>query len=244
MASDAFMIEAEGLTKRFGTFVAVTDVTFGIKAGEVVAFLGPNGAGKSTTMKMLTGFLAPTAGRARVCGIDVAQDRIAASARIGYLPENGPLYTDMSPVSLLRFFGQTRGMPGKALREAIDHVMGTCALRDVANKRISKLSRGYRQRVGLAHALLHGPDVLILDEPTSGLDPNQIQEIRGTLRTIGEEKTILLSTHLLQEVEAMATRVMVIHAGRLVFDGKPQELEKRGAAGGMEAAFRKLTEAA
>lgn len=235
------MIEAQGLTKCFGSLAAVRDLSFTIRAGEVVAFLGPNGAGKSTTMKILTGYLSPTAGKAKVAGIDVAEDRIAAAQKIGYLPENGPLYTDMTPISMLRFFGQARGMSRAYLDERLEKVMRLCGLSDVASKRIGTLSRGYRQRVGLAQALLHEPDVLILDEPTNGLDPNQIREVRRTLKKLGQQKTILLSTHLLQEVEAVATRVLVVNDGRLVFDGKPADFEKRGGEGGMDGAFHEMT---
>jgi ABC-2 type transport system ATP-binding protein len=238
------MIEAQGLSKSFGSFLAVRDVSFSIRTGEVVAFLGPNGAGKSTTMRMLTGYLAPSAGRVRVAGLDVAQDRIAAAAHIGYLPENGPLYTDMTPQSLLHFFGSARGMKKDRLAQRIGQVIELCGLHDVVGKRIGKLSRGYRQRVGLAQALLHEPDVLILDEPTNGLDPNQIQDVRRTLTQIGKEKTILLSTHLFQEVEAVATRVLMIHDGKLVFDGTPDDFAKRGGKKGLEGAFHALTNAA
>ena len=235
------MIETQGLTKCFGSFVAVRDLSFTVRAGEVVAFLGPNGAGKSTTMKMLTGYLSPTSGRAWVAGKDVLEDRIAAAASIGYLPENGPLYTDMTPMSMLEFFGQARCMAPAVLDERIRKVMHLCGLEDVVHRRIGKLSRGYRQRVGLAQALLHEPDVLILDEPTNGLDPNQIREVRRTLKQIGKQKTILLSTHLFQEVEAVATRVLVINDGRLVFDGLPSDFEKKGGPSGMEGAFHELT---
>jgi len=241
MPSDGAMIEARGLTKYFGTFMAVRGVSFSVSAGEVVAFVGPNGAGKSTTMRMLTGFLAPSTGVAKIAGIDVAADRIAAAERLGYLPENGPLYTDMTPEELLQFFARARGLAGAKRRERIVSVMDLCGLHDVAAKRISKLSRGYRQRVGLANTLLHEPDVLILDEPTSGLDPNQTLQARETLRQIGRERTILLSTHLLQEVEAMATRVLMIAEGRIVFDGSADELRAKGGADGMEGAFRELT---
>ena len=242
MATGVPMIEAEGLTKNFGAFTAVRDLNFRVRAGEVFGFLGPNGAGKSTTMRLLTGFLSPSAGLARVAGLDVASERIAAAARIGYLPENGPLYTDMTPEDMLDFFGRMRGIPRKARKERVDAMIGLCGLEEVVGRRISKLSRGYRQRVGLANALLHEPDVLILDEPTNGLDPNQIQQVRATLRRIGKKKTILLSTHLLQEVEAMATRVLMVSEGTLVFDGTPDELESMGGQRGMEGAFRSLTQ--
>jgi ABC-2 type transport system ATP-binding protein len=235
------MIEAAGLTKLYGEFAAVQDVSFSVNAGELVAFLGPNGAGKTTTMQMLTGYLTPTAGTARVAGLDVSRDRIAAAEHVGYLPENGPLYPDMTPSALLDFFGRARGLSAERRRKRTERVMDLCGLHDVAGKRISKLSRGYRQRVGLANALLHEPDVLILDEPTSGLDPNQIREVRDTLSRLGREKAVLLSTHVLQEVEAIATRVVLISEGRLVFDGTPEELAAKGGPEGMEAAFRELT---
>ncbi len=236
------MIEAVRLSKFYGEFAAIRDVTFSVPQGQVAAFLGPNGAGKSTTMKVLTGFLAPSAGTARVAGIDVAKDRIGASARLGYLPENGPLYPDMTPLGLLRFFGAARGLAGAELRSRIDDVAGRCAIRSVLEKPIRKLSKGYRQRVGMAQVLLHSPDVLIMDEPTTGLDPNQIREVRRLIRELGRSKTVLLSTHILQEVEAVADRVILIHRGRIVFDGTPEEM--RGAHVTLDEAFRALTEGA
>ena len=233
------MIEAEGLSKFYGIFAAIRDVSFQVHQGEVVAFLGPNGAGKSTTMKLLTGYLAPSEGVARIAGHDMQDDRLAGSERLGYLPENGPLYPDMTPHSLLSFFADARGMTPAYKRERIDAVVDICALESVFHKPISKLSKGYRQRVGMAQALLHEPDVLILDEPTAGLDPNQIREVRRTLRRLGEEKTILLSTHILQEVEALASRVIMINEGRLVYDGPVKELDKEGR--GLDDAFQRLT---
>ncbi len=233
------MIEAEGLTKFYGGFAAIRDVTFKVSRGEVVAFLGPNGAGKSTTMKLLTGYLAPSAGTARISGHDMSYDRLAGSARLGYLPENGPLYPDMSPRALLGFFADARGLSGPRKRERIDAVIDLCALGSVIGKPIGKLSRGYRQRVGMAHVLLHEPDVLIMDEPTAGLDPNQIHEVRETIRKLGENKTILLSTHILQEVEAMARRVLFIDEGRMVFDGPIDQLTRDGKP--LDVHFRELT---
>src|SRR4051812_39381535 len=220
----AAMIEADNLSKFYGDFTACRDVTFTINRGEVAAFLGPNGAGKSTTMKLLTGYLAPSIGSARIAGYDMANDRLEGAKHLGYLPENGPLYPDMTPRSLLRFFGSARGMSGDSLEERIEHVVDLCQLGTVIGKPIGKLSKGFRQRVGMAQVLLHEPDVLILDEPTAGLDPNQIREVRDTIRRIGQTKTILLSTHILQEVEAMCNRVIFINEGRLVFDGKPSEI--------------------
>jgi ABC-2 type transport system ATP-binding protein len=222
------MIEALGLSKFYGDFAATRDVTFSIHQGEVVAFLGPNGAGKSTTMKLLTGYLAPSTGSARIAGHDMATDRLAGAARLGYLPENGPLYPDMTPRTLLEFFADARGLSGAYKRERIEAVVDQCALGAVIGKAIGKLSKGYRQRVGMAQVLLHEPDVLILDEPTAGLDPNQIREVRETIRRLGENKTILLSTHILQEVDAMCSRVLFIDEGRLRYDGTPADLTSDG----------------
>ena len=235
------MIEARGLSKYYGDFAAIDDVSFSIPQGQVVAFLGPNGAGKSTTMKLLTGYLAPTRGSARVAGHDMATDRLAGSVRLGYLPENGPLYLDMTPRSLLEFFARARGLAPQRRATRIDEVVHQCALGDVIGKPIGKLSKGYRQRVGMAQVLLHEPDVLILDEPTAGLDPNQIREVRDTIRRLGESKTILLSTHILQEVEAIASRVLFINEGRLVFDGSVGELRKEGR--NLDDRFHELTTA-
>jgi ABC-2 type transport system ATP-binding protein len=233
------MIEAQGLSKYYGNFTAIRDVTFRIPQGEVVAFLGPNGAGKSTTMKLLTGYLSPSAGVAKIAGHNMAIDRLAGSSRLGYLPENGPLYLDMTPRALLNFFADARGLSGTRKKERIDAVIDLCALGSVIGKPIGKLSRGYRQRVGMAQVLLHEPDVLILDEPTAGLDPNQIHEVRETIRKLGKSKTILLSTHILQEVEAMAGRVLFIDEGRLVFDGTIEHFTKDGRH--LDEQFRRLS---
>jgi len=233
------MIEAEGLAKYYGSFAAIRDVSFQVRQGEVAAFLGPNGAGKSTTMKLLTGYLAPSAGVAKIAGHNMANDRLAGATRLGYLPENGPLYTDMTPRSLLNFFASARGLSSAAKRNRIEAVVELCALGSVIGKPIGKLSRGYRQRVGMAQVLLHEPDVLILDEPTAGLDPNQIHEVRQTIRKLGKSKTILLSTHILQEVEAMADRVLFINEGSMVYDATFKELESDGKPLGEH--FRQLT---
>jgi ABC-2 type transport system ATP-binding protein len=235
------MIEAIGLSKFYGVFAACRNISFEIKKGEIVAFLGPNGAGKSTTMKLLTGYLAPSEGSARIAGHNMATDRIAGSTRLGYLPENGPLYPDMTPHSILEFFADARGMESNRKQERIEAVIKLCLLESVIHRPISKLSKGFRQRVGMAQALLHEPDVLIMDEPTAGLDPNQIVEVRKTLRRIGEEKTILLSTHILQEVDAMCGRVILINEGSLVYDGPPRELTSKH--GSLDAAFHALTAA-
>jgi ABC-2 type transport system ATP-binding protein len=235
------MIEAEGLSKFYGDFAAIQDVTFNVYQGEVVAFLGPNGAGKSTTMKLLTGYLAPSAGTARIAGHDMSVDRLAGAMRLGYLPENGPLYPDMTPRSLLNFFADARGLKGSKKQSQIAEVVEICALGSVIGKPIGKLSRGYRQRVGMAQVLIHEPDVLILDEPTAGLDPNQIHEVRETIRRLGKSKTVLLSTHILQEVEAMASRALFINEGRIVFDDSIEALTKSGKP--LDVWFRELTAA-
>ena len=232
------MIEAGNLTKYFGQFMAVKDISFSIPHGQIVAFLGPNGAGKTTTMRLLTGFLRPSSGQAFIAGLDIATNRLKAAKRLGYLPENGPLYENMTPLELLRFFGRARELGNSQMSRGIDAVIEQCALKNVLEKPIGKLSRGYRQRVGLAQALLHDPDVLIMDEPTAGLDPNQIREFRANISNLARTKTILLSTHILQEVEAVADRVILIHDGRLVFDGTPDQLKKDGS---LEQSFYRMT---
>jgi ABC-2 type transport system ATP-binding protein len=236
------MIEAIELTKYYGEFAAIDNVSFSISKGEVAAFLGPNGAGKSTSMKLLTGYLSATRGTAKIAGHDMATDRIAGATKLGYLPENGPLYPDMTPASLLKFFGDARGIKGQKLEQRIEYVVNLCSLKTVYGKPIGKLSKGFRQRVGMAQALLHEPDVLILDEPTAGLDPNQIYDVRQTLKQIGKEKTILLSTHILQEVEAVASRVLFINEGRLVFDGTIEDFRKKDI--NLDNTFRNLTKIA
>jgi len=242
MTDAGIMIQAEKLSKIYGSFHAIKDVSFSVPRGQVAAFLGPNGAGKTTTMKILTGFLSPSSGVARIAGHDVSNDRLAAAEKLGYLPENGPLYQDMTPLSLLKFFGEARSMPPGRLRDRIEAVTALLSLKSVLEKPIYKLSKGYRQRCGMAQALLHEPDVLIMDEPTSGLDPNQIRDVRATIRELGKSKTILLSTHILQEVEAVADRVIFVHAGEIVFDGTPQEMKARGPS--LDDVFHQLTGAA
>lgn len=237
-ATKKTMIEAVGLSKYYGSFVAVEDVTFRIPEGEVVAFLGPNGAGKSTTMRLLTGYMAPSRGQAFIAGHNMVSDRLEGAKVLGYLPENGPLYPDMTPRGLLNFYAHARGLCWSERRKRIGEVIELCSLESVVGKPIGKLSRGYRQRVGMAQVLLHEPDVLILDEPTAGLDPNQIHDVRMTIRRLGESKTILLSTHILQEVDAMADRVIFIDEGRLIFDGKVNDLTKGHP---LDERFRELT---
>ena len=236
--SSGAMIEAVGLSKFYGPFAATQNITFSVPRGQVAAFLGPNGAGKSTTMKLLTGFLAPSEGVARIGGFDVATDRLKAAEILGYLPENGPLYLEMTPAEILNFLGSARGMSRSRLRERLEFVATKCSLQGVWGKSISKLSKGYRQRVGMAQALLHDPQVLILDEPTSGLDPNQTHDVRELILSLAKTKTILLSTHVLQEVRAVCSRVILINEGRLVLDGTVEELEGKT---GMDSRFRELT---
>jgi ABC-2 type transport system ATP-binding protein len=236
--SSKTMIRAQRLSKFYGAFVAIRDISFDIPEGQIVAFLGPNGAGKSTTLKILSGYLAPSEGAAAIAGINVHDQRQEAARRFGYLPENGPLYGEMTPRALLRFFGEIRGLGSDVLQTRMETVIETCGLHHVLEKPINKLSRGYRQRVGLAQALLHDPEVLIMDEPTAGLDPNQIREFRLNMKELAKEKTILLSTHILQEVEAVADRVILISEGRMVFDGAPDELKEEGS---MEKPFYRLT---
>lgn len=231
------MIEIQSLTKRFGTITAVDDLSFRVEPGEVLGFLGPNGAGKSTTMKMVTGFLSPTAGDIRVCGHDVLSDPASAQACIGYLPEGAPLYPDMNPRSMMRFVGRARGMAPARLQARIEEVCRLVHLESVMDQRIETLSKGFKRRVGLALAILHDPDVLVLDEPTDGLDPNQKHEVRELIRTMSAGKVIVLSTHILEEVEAVCTRAMIVAQGRIKFDGTPAELRGRSRfAGAIEVA--------
>ncbi len=233
------MIEAKGLSKFYGPFVAVQDISFSIPQGQIVALLGPNGAGKTTAMRLLTGYLAPSQGTATIAGLDVHLDRTDASRKLGYLPENGPLYPDMTALELLSFFGEAREIEPGTLKKRLDLVTEQCEIKLVLEKPIGKLSRGLRQRVGLAQALLHDPEVLIMDEPTAGLDPNQIRHFRDNIKELGRRKTILISTHILQEVDAIADRVLFIHNGRMVFDGTPKELEEDGS---LEKPFYRLTQ--
>lgn len=221
------MIEIKGLVKRFGPFTAVDAVSFNVQRGEVLGFLGPNGAGKSTTMKMITGYLTPTAGTAVVCGHDVAAEPLAVKQRIGYLPEGAPAYPDMTPESFLHFIAGIRGLSGAARKSRIDEVVSRVHLQGVMRQSIETLSKGYKRRVGLAQALLHDPEVLIMDEPTDGLDPNQKHEVRTLIQEISARKAIVLSTHILEEVDAVCTRAIVISRGRIVADGTPEMLRSK-----------------
>ena len=221
------MIEISNITKRFGALTAVDDVSFSVGRGEVLGFLGPNGAGKSTTMKMVTGFLTPDRGTIRIGGVDIAANPVDVKRWIGYLPEGAPLYGEMTTRGLLRFIAEVRGFSGAEADRRIDGVVEKVSLKSVLQMPIDTLSKGFKRRVGLAQAILHDPQILILDEPTDGLDPNQKHEVRSLIRGMSEEKVIVLSTHILEEVEAVCTRATIIANGRIVSDGTPDELLRR-----------------
>jgi ABC-2 type transport system ATP-binding protein len=224
------MIEANGLTKHFGSRIAVDHLTFSIAVGETVGFLGPNGAGKSTTMRLLTGFLGPTAGTARVGGFDVAENPLEARKRMGYLPESNPLYREMRVSEFLHYRAKIKGLARYQERvKAVNSAMDRCRISDVSGRIIGQLSKGYRQRVGLADCILGSPPLLILDEPTVGLDPNQVLETRSLIQELGTERTVFLSTHILHEVERLCKRVIIINHGRIAADGAPEELRKKYA---------------
>ncbi|MDR3499719.1 MAG: ABC transporter ATP-binding protein [Parvibaculum sp.] len=226
-ASGEAMIAIDGLTKRFGPFTAVDNISFTVARGEVLGFLGPNGAGKSTTMKMITGFLAPSEGTARVCGHDVVTDQLAAQRMIGYLPEGAPAYSDMTPRGFLKFIARVRALSGAAADKAIDEAVEATELQGVLDQPIDTLSKGFRRRVGLAQSILHNPPVLIMDEPTDGLDPNQKHEVRKLIARMSPDKAIIISTHILEEVDAICSRALIIDRGRIVADGTPAELTAR-----------------
>ncbi len=224
------MIEIRNLTKKFGSNVVLDNISFTVKKGEVLGFLGPNGAGKTTTMKIITTFWTPTAGEVKVAGLDVVKDSLAVRAKIGYLPETVPLYDDMRVYEYLRFVAEIRGLVGEEIKKRIKEVVEVCGLRKVVRQPIEELSKGYRQRVGLAQAIMHNPEILILDEPTTGLDPNQIVEIRELIKKLGQEKTVIFSTHILSEVSATCDRVLIINNGRIVGEGSPEELAAKAGA--------------
>ena len=250
------MIEVRGITKSFGTTLALDDVSFRIGRGEILGFLGPNGAGKSTTMKIITTFLAPDEGTITVDGIDVLEQPLSVRSRIGYLPENVPLYPDMNVHEYLKFVGEARGLAGARLRERLDWCVQACGLVTEYKKPIGELSKGFRQRTGLAQALIHDPDILILDEPTSGLDPLQILGIRDLIKSLAGHKTIIFSTHILQEVGPVTDRVVIINEGAIIADGRLDDLAReamgqarlflglRRRADGVEDALRRLPEVA
>lgn len=234
-------IQVQTLQKVYGQQIAVNNISFSVKQGEIVGFLGPNGAGKSTTMKILTGYLQPDSGQAFIAGIDVAQQPLVAKSKLGYLPESNPLYFDMYVREYLHFMADVHQISNK--KERIEAVIGQVGLSPESHKKIGQLSKGYKQRVGLAAALIHDPEVLILDEPTTGLDPNQIIEIREVIRSLGNNKTILFSTHILQEVEAVCNRVIIINKGNLIADNSLSELHSRHSKPVIRVEFKEALEA-
>jgi len=221
------MIKVKNLTKKFGETLALDGVSFDVSKGEVLGFLGPNGAGKSTTMRIITAFIAPTSGTVEIDGLDVTDNSLETRKKIGYLPENVPLYDDMKVVEYLRFIGGIRGIGKFEIKEKIKKMIEVCGLQKVIRRNIGELSKGFRQRVGLAQAMIHDPEVLVLDEPTTGLDPNQIAEIRSLIKTLGQNKTVILSTHILPEVSATCSRVIIINNGKIAATGTPKELASK-----------------
>jgi len=232
------MIEIKNLSKKFDNNIILDDITFTVKKGEILGFLGPNGAGKTTTMKIITSFWSPSSGDVIIDGINITKDSISTRRKIGYLPETVPLYEDMRVYEYLRFVAEARGLSKTEVKNRIKEVVETCGLRDVIRQPIDELSKGYRQRLGLAQAIIHNPDILILDEPTTGLDPNQIVEIRKLIKELGKEKTVIFSTHILGEVSAVCDRAIIINKGRIVGEGSPEELTKK--AGGKEVVYVKI----
>src|SRR6266576_611974 len=226
------MIKVENLTKAFGPKLAVNNISFTVERGEVLGFLGPNGAGKSTTMRMITGFIPPSAGDIKIGEFDMIEQPIPAKRLIGYLPENAPAYTDMTVYGFLNFAAELRGLRGEERKKAILRVVEMCFLETVLYQSVDTLSKGYRHRTCFAQAIIHDPDVLVLDEPTDGLDPNQKHEIRGLIRRMGERKAIIFSTHILEEVEAVCSRAIIIDRGQIVANGTPDELKAKSELGG------------
>jgi ABC-2 type transport system ATP-binding protein len=220
-------IKIENLTKYYGNYLAVKDISFEVKTGEIVGFLGPNGAGKTTTMKLITTYLSQNSGKILVDGIDTETDSLAVRKKIGYLPEQNPLYSDMNVIDYLKYAAELQSVDKTQINDSVKKMVRVCGLEDVKHKDIGELSKGYRQRVGLAQAMIHNPDVILLDEPTSGLDPNQIIEIRKLIRDLGKQKTVILSTHILQEVQAVCDRVIIINNGQIVADGTTDSLQKK-----------------
>jgi ABC-2 type transport system ATP-binding protein len=231
------MLEVRNLTKRYGDFVAVRDISFTAAQGQILGFLGPNGAGKTTTMRILTGFLPATSGTAKVAGFDVFTESAEVRRRIGYLPENPPLYTEMTAEAYLRFVARIKGMPRSGIEDAIDRVIHTCGLESVRHRLLGQLSKGYRQRAGLAQALIHDPPVLVLDEPTIGLDPIQIREIRALIQQLAGERTIILSTHILPEVSQICEKVVIINEGQVVLE---QDMATLKSSGTLEDVFLRV----
>ena len=235
------MIEVQNLSKSYGSKRAVNGISFTVNRGDILGFLGPNGAGKSTTMKMITGFLRPTDGRAAVGGIDVAIDPVAVKRQVGYLPESAPAYGEMTVLEFLEFIAESRGFRGADRAAPIERALRLTHLDSVKNQTIETLSKGYKQRVGFAQALLHDPDVLILDEPTDGLDPNQKNEVRALIKELAQEKAVVLSTHILEEVEAICTRIILISEGRVIVDETPAEFQARQPGARLDKIFASLT---
>jgi ABC-2 type transport system ATP-binding protein len=241
MSAEDTMISIKGLTKDFGPLRAVDNISFDVKKGEVLGFLGPNGAGKSTTMKMVTGYLPITSGHASVCGYDVDVHPLEAKTKIGYLPEGAPLYGDMTTTGFLNFIAEIRGLAGAEKQKQVAFAIEKLELQPVMNRPIDTLSKGFKRRVGFAQAILHDPEVLVLDEPTDGLDPNQKHQVRELISEMAKDKAIVISTHILEEVEAVCTRAVIIAEGKIVFDGTPAELREQSPNDHIDVVFRKLT---
>ncbi len=237
------MISVKNLRRTFGSIIAVDDISFDVKTGQVLGFLGPNGAGKSTAMKMLACFLSPDSGTATVCGHDIITDPVAVRRSIGYLAENAPMYGEMTVAGFLNFVCDARDIKGKDRKQALDKIVPSCSIESVYHQTIDTLSKGYKRRVGLAQALIHDPDVLILDEPTDGLDPNQKYEVRRLISNMAKDKCIIVSTHILEEVEAVCTRTIIIAKGKMLVDSTPDEL-KQQYHGSLEEVFRGITKTA
>ena len=235
------MITISNITKKFGDFTAVDNLSMSVKSGEVLGFLGPNGAGKSTTMKMITGFMKPTEGTIKVKGMNVETNSIECKKLIGYLPEGAPLYGDMTPINMLKFVAYIRGMDSQEFKTALDIVVIKTEITDVINQPIDTLSKGYKRRVGLAQALIHDPEILILDEPTDGLDPNQKHHVRNLINEMGKKKAIIISTHILEEVDAVCSRACIIAKGKKIIDSNPKELKKSFKNKNLDSIFRKIT---
>ena len=235
------MLEVKNLEKRFGDFLAVKGVSFSVGEGEVLGFLGPNGAGKSTTMRMITGFIPPTSGTAKICGHDILKDPVGAKSELGYLPENAPSYRAMTVTEFLTFIAKIRGFHGAAARAKVEEAIEKAKLTTVARQTIETLSKGYRQRTCFAQAILHDPKVLIMDEPTDGLDPNQKFVVRQMIREMAAEKAIIISTHILEEVDAVCTRALIIAHGEIKADGTPDKLRAMDQSGKLDVVFRNLT---
>ena len=235
------LIEVKSLDKKFGAIHAVRNLSFSVKKGEILGFLGPNGAGKTTTMKMITGFLKPTSGTVTVCGHDVLEDPIAVKEKIGYLPEGAPSYGEMTVKGFLDFIADIRGLKGQDKQNHVDAIIKKINLETVRNQTIDTLSKGFKRRVGVAQALMHDPEVLIMDEPTDGLDPNQKHEVRTLIKEMVAHKAIIISTHIMEEVDAICTRAIIIASGQLLFDGTPKELLAKSVTGRMDDVFRQIT---